>query len=659
EEQLAIQTISGLHPLESMDLIVVVLDATQLSRNLYLALQIIELGTPVVIALNMVDQLKESGLAIDAEMLAKELGVPVCPVSALKGTGIDGLKKAMDEVLVEPTSAKPGWLWKPTSPELVADIEAVGATAPEEWHRGSDDRRRAFAIWALFSLEEDDELSNVSDELRRAVSDRRALAEGEGRSIEEEVARGRYGWIDERVARVLSESKPERASWTDRLDRVLLHPAVGFAVFLALMTIVFQSLFAWADPVIGLIEGGVSFLGNNLRGWLPDNLLGEFVVDGLVAGVGSVLVFLPQILLLFFFVALMEDSGYMARVAFLMDRLMKAIGLHGRAFVPMLSGYACAVPAILATRTMERRRDRMLTMMVVPLMSCSARLPVYGLLIAALVPVGSGGSWTQGLLLVGMYLFSTLIALVAAFVLGRTIFKGKTVPLLLEMPPYRMPHWGTVRRAMWGKAGVFVKEAGTFIMVCTVAMWLLLTFPQEGGLDQDYGVLRQDAAVELVGDAPALELRLAELTAEESGDRLRHSYGGRLGRAVEPTIEPLGFDWRIGIGLIGAFAAREVFVSTMAVVYGLEDDTDENSTALRERIRAQEWPDGRKVYTPLVCLSLMVFFALACQCMSTLAVIKRETNSYRWPAFAFTYMTALAWLMSFFVYQGGLLLGYS
>ena len=657
EEQVAIQAIAGLDPLEEPDVIVVVVDATQLSRNLYLVLQVIELGAPVVVALNMMDQLRAQGHRIDVELLEAELGVPVCPLSASKGSGLEALTETIDAVLQDPSRGRPGWCWRPESTVLQEDIEAVGKHIPAAWQRGKQERRRAFALWALFSLEEEDELDDIPADLRQAVLERRELAEASGRSIEEEVVSGRYAWIDERVKRVLTTEEAELTTWTDRIDRVLLHPGLGFVLFLFLMALVFQSLFSWADPAIGWIESAVAWLGGTLESVLPDNLLTDFLVGGLVEGVGSVLVFLPQILILFFFVGVMEDTGYMARVAFLMDRIMKAIGLHGRAFVPMLSGYACAVPAIMATRTMERRRDRMLTMMVVPLMTCSARLPVYALLIAALVPVGSSGAWSQGLLMVGMYLFSTLIALAAAFVLGRTVFKGKQVPLLLEMPPYRMPHWPSVLRAMWEKAGVFIKEAGTFILVCTVAMWLLLTFPRQGELDIDYEAQRSEAREELQEDLDGLAQRLAVLDAEEAGDRLRHSYGGRLGRLIEPAIEPLGFDWKIGIGLIGAFAAREVFVSTMAVVYGLEGDTDESSSALRDRVRAQRWPDGRRVYTPLVCFSLMIFFALACQCMSTLAAIRRETDSYLWPAFAFGYMTALAWVMTLLVYQGGKFLG--
>jgi ferrous iron transport protein B len=297
----------------------------------------------------------------------------------------------------------------------------------------------------------------------------------------------------------------------------------------------------------------------------------------------------------------------------------------------------------MATRTMERQRDRLLTMLVVPLMTCSARLPVYGLLIAAMVPVTGSGPFTQGLLLAGMYLFSTVIALLAAAVLGRTVLKGPRVPLLLEMPPYRVPHWTSVVRMMWEKSSVFVKEAGTVILACTVAMWGLLSFP------------RHEHSTPV---ATPSEIRSAAPASQaEAAAALQQSYGGRLGRAIEPALAPLGFDWKIGIGLIGAFAAREVFVSTMAVVYGLAG-SDESSLALRERLRTETRPDGSRLFTPLVCLSLMVFFALSCQCMSTLAVVKRETRSWRWPSFLFAYMTVLAWIASFAVYQGGRVLGF-
>jgi ferrous iron transport protein B len=458
---------------------------------------------------------------------------------------------------------------------------------------------------------------------------------------------------------------------TDAVDRVLIHPLVGFLLFVLLMSVVFESLFTWSTPAIDFVNSAVTLVADGARAVLPEGLLRDFLTEGVINGVGAVLVFLPQILLLFLFISIMEDSGYMARAAFLMDRIMKAIGLTGRAFVPMISGFACAIPAIMATRTMERRRDRMLTMMVIPIMTCSARLPVYTLIIGALYPApGERGGTVAGffslqaLLMVGMYMFSTVLALVAAAVLGRTVFKGRSVPLLLELPPYRMPSPRSVLRMMWERSRLFVTEAGSVILVCTIALWVLLAFPRDTELSREYAA--EAAAVRAGGlsaeadlGGEALDEDVARLEAAERAARLRGSFGGRLGRLIEPAIAPLGFDWKIGVGLIGAFAAREVFVSTMGVVYGMGADTDETSAPLRERLHSERWPDGRRVYTPLVGLSLMVFFALAAQCMSTLAVVKRETRSWGWPVFLFSYMTALAWLASFATYQIGTSLGFA
>jgi len=628
EEQLAIQAVAGLHPLERPDLVVCVVDATQLVRNLYLALQLIELGLPLVLALNMSDRLASTGQKLDAAALERELGVPCVPIIAAKGQGLAELRREMARVLADPKRGRPGWRAEPIDPLLLSDLKAVEKELPATWVSGEVDRSRALALWALLSIDETDELAEIPAGLRDVVQRKRKLAAVSGRKLDEDIIRVRYDWLDARAKLFLRESSA-RTSLTDRIDRLLLHPALGFAIFLLLMTVVFQSLFAGADPLIRWIEGFFAWLGGAVASVLPAGLFSDLVQNGLIAGVGSVLVFLPQILLLFLFIGILEDTGYMARVAFLMDRVMKTLGLHGRAFVPMLSGYACAVPAILATRTMERQRDRLLTMLVVPLMTCSARLPVYGLLIAAMVPAQGSGPFTQGLLLAGMYLFSTVVALIAAAVLGRTVLKGPRVPFLLEMPPYRVPHWPSVLHMMWEKSSIFVKEAGTVILLCTVGMWALLSFP------------RADAA-----------------TPATAAQHLQQSFGGRLGHGIEPALEPLGFDWKIGVGLIGAFAAREVFVSTMAVVYGLEGDADPSSTALRERIRTETRPDGSRLFTPLVCLSLMVFFALSCQCMSTLAVVRRETATWRWPAFLFVYMTTLAWIASFVVYQGGKLLGF-
>ena len=660
EEQIALQAVAGFKPLDLPDLVVVVLDATQLTRNLYLALQVIEIGVPVVLALNMSDMALKSGSRVDAVALQKELGAPVVAVSALKGEGIEELRAAIDLTLREPERGQPGWRWRPDSPELEADIEAVAASFSPDWQALEPQRRRALALWALLSVDDLDELDGISAELRAAVEDRRKLAEANHREIDVEVIQGRYSWIDEHAESFLMTETATGPSRTERVDAVLLHPVTGFGIFLLILGTVFQSLFAWADPFIGFIESGFGWLADLTRSALSEGLFRDFLTEGLIAGVGSILVFLPQILLLFFFIGLMEASGYMARVAFLMDRLMNKLGLHGRAFVPMMSGFACAIPAILATRTMERRRDRFLTMIVVPLMTCSARLPVYTLIIGALFPPQEvlGFLPLQGLMMLSMYLFSTLTALAALAVLSRTLFKGPRVPLLLELPPYRLPHWKSVIRMMWQRSRLFLTEAGTVILACTIGLWILLSFPKSEEVVAEHDDLRAFAQAQL-DPGSTLDKQLASIDSLEAGAQLRASYAGRLGRAIEPTIEPLGFDWKLGIGLIGAFAAREVFVSTMGVVYGVGADVDEKSTTLREKMLNERNHQDEPVYTPLVGLSLMVFFALACQCMSTLAAVYRETHSRGWTFFLFAYMTGLAWIASFVVYQGGRLLGFS
>lgn len=662
EEQIAIRAIAGLHPSVLPDAVVVVADATQLARNLYLVLQVLETDIPCVVALNMIDVQRELGDEVDVAALERELGVPVVPCSARTGEGVQGVQAALERVLEDPHVGRTGLRWRPEGGELAEDTAIVAAEIPEAWHHGGTQRRDALAIWALLSLDEGDELADVPDALRLAVRARREIAADAGRSLEDEIIQGRYTWIDERMGGFLRTSDAPRNPRTDRLDRILLHPALGFTIFLGLMFVVFQSLFTWSDPAIGFVEGVIEGLQGYFGELLPASFLTDLFIEGILGGVGGVIVFLPQILLLFLFIGVMEDSGYMARVAFLMDRIMKSVGLHGRAFVPMLSGFACAIPAIMATRTMERRRDRMLTMMVVPFMTCAARLPVYTLLIAALYsPDGRFfGLPVQGLLMVAMYLFSTVVALLAAAVLGRTLFKGPHVPLILEMPPYRRPQLASVARLMWSRSKVFITEAGTVILACTIGMWLLLSFPKDAEAQAAFDAQR--APIEAAAESGELsaedsEAQLALLDYESEEAHQRQSYAGRLGRLIEPTIEPLGFDWKIGVGLLGAFAAREVFVSTMGVVYGMGGDVDEEDTGLRERLRSEKHEDGSPVYTPLVGLSLMVFFALAAQCMSTLAVVKRETHTYRWPVFLFVYMTALAWLASFFTYQGGQALG--
>jgi len=650
EEQIALSAMLGWSENPRPDLCVVVVDAGQLARNLYLVTQLLEFDVQVVVALNMIDEVADNPPNV-AE-LSRILGVPVVATDGRHGAGLTELDRAIATTLALPARS-PLRIQYPNA--LERELEQVAAALPSEW-RASPARARALALWALTSIETDDELQGIDPALRARCLAVRAAAGA--RDIDQEVIATRYAFVDAALPKLYTrlDSHPKKRKASERVDHVLLHPIFGFAIFVGLMLLMFQSLFSWSDPAIRLIEACTSQSANFVEAHVPESLLRDLVTRGVIGGVGNVVVFLPQILLLFFFIGILEDSGYMARVAFLMDRIMKALGLHGRAFVPMLSGFACAVPAILATRTMERQRDRLLTMLVVPLMTCSARLPVYTLIIGALFPPSRIFGWlpVQGLLMVAMYLFSTVITLISAGVLGRTAVKGRRIPLILELPPYRLPSLRGTLSMMWRRAVMFLREAGSGILLFTVLLWALLSFPRPAQHDQpspQTAAIHQQSSIEP-------QLQPTPSSAPKVGPTaIEQSYGGRLGKAIEPALRPLGFDWKIGVGLIGAFAAREVFVSTLGLVYGI-GDADENTTPLRDKIRQEQRADGTAAYSPLMGLSLMVFFALSCQCMSTLMVVYRETRSVRWPLFMFSYMTALAYVASLLVYQGGRLLGF-
>ncbi|HEX7843148.1 MAG TPA: ferrous iron transport protein B [Kofleriaceae bacterium] len=646
EEQIALDALIGLSGAPTPDAVIVCIDATQVARSAYLLLQCQELGARCVVALTMVDEAGTS--APSPRALASVLGCEVVAVTARTRTGIDDLCAAVDRALRAERRAI--WHWQPGRAAR-ARIDAIRDAFPTSWRSttrygtelpAADD---ALALWALTCIEpvtggpDDDELE-VPEALRDAVVSEPVLRD-------DEAVLARWAWLDREIPPLVS--RPPDRRLTQRIDHVLLHRTAGFAAFIGVMSVLFMSLFWWASPVMDAIDNLFKWSGAQLQGVLGEGIFSDFLVQGVIGGVGAVMVFLPQILLLFLFLGFLEDCGYLARVAYLMDRIMRSMNLHGRAFVPMLSGFACAVPALMATRTMERRRDRILTMMVVPLMTCSARLPVYTLVIGALIP---GSHWVQGLLMVGMYLFSVVTALIAAWVLSRTVkpLKAKRLPFVIELPPYRWPRLGGVVRMMWGKSSMFLREAGTVILACSIALWALLYFPRH----MPDGAPDYDAMAERAGSEDAR----ASLLAEKKAIQLENSYGGRIGHTIEPAIQPLGFDWKIGVGIVGAFAAREVFVSTLGIVYAVGDEADARSEPLRKALRDAKTKSGTQSYTPLVGLSLMIFFALACQCMSTLAVVRRETRSLRWPLFLFGYMTVLAWVVSFCVYQGGRLLGF-
>lgn len=652
EEEVAVDAILGVgQPPPSA--VIVAVDSTALARNLYLATQIIDAGVPVVLALTMTDEARASGIQIDHAALAERLGVAVVPIVAPRGEGIDDLLLAVEDALSQERATR---VPVPRDEVVERALAAVESRLAELQLGATDAARRALAEWTILSFDAEG-LMHLTPAARDAARDARRDAEADGVDLDRELVTQRYRRIDEIVAATVVESSPDRSRWTDRIDAVLTHPYAGTAIFLVVMAILFETLFAWSDPMIGVIEDVVSATQGAVGGLLPEGPFRGLVVDGVLGGVGNTIVFVPQIALLFVFITFLEDSGYLARVAFVIDRLMGGVGLHGKAFVPMLSGFACAIPAVLATRTMESRRDRLITMLAIPLTSCSARLPVYVLVTAAVFDPSSRvlGIFTTGsIVLLAMYTLSIVAALTAAAVLRRTVLRGPRPTLVLELPPYRVPMPRNIIRATWARVRRFLVDAGTIILAMTILLWALLSFPKDAEVETRYEALRAEVAYEVPPELQ--EERLGELAGEEAGEQLRYSLAGRLGRAVEPVLEPLGFDWRLGIGIIGAFAAREVFVSTLGVVFGISE-ADETSDPLRDRLRAATWPDGRPLLTPLSGMSLMVFFVLACQCMSTIAAVRRESGSWRWPLLLLGYMSALAYVASLLVYQVGKLVG--
>jgi ferrous iron transport protein B len=446
----------------------------------------------------------------------------------------------------------------------------------------------------------------------------------------------------------------------------------------------FQSIFTFAHYPMDAIQAVVDWLGGTVAKLIPPGEFNSLITDGVIAGVGAVVVFLPQILLLFFFIGLLEDTGYMARAAFLMDRLMSKVGLHGKSFIPMLSSFACAIPGIMATRTIESPKDRLVTILVAPLMSCSARLPVYALLIGACIPPIRvlGFFRLTGLTMLAMYLLGIVVALLMAWLFKKTLLKGETPMLIMELPPYKRPLVRVVARHMWDRSKVFLSRAGTVILGINILLWFLATYPKSSAAEAKYSEARAVAAAkidpaaktpkqvdqvvrELKANPTRTDLQtevlnsLDSLDEERSGEKLRNSFAGMMGRAIEPAIAPLGFDWKIGIGIVTSFAAREVFVSTMSTVYNVGSSEDEGSkTKLVETLRQQKHPDGSQVYTPLLAVTLMVFYVFAMQCASTVAIVRRETNSWKWPIFQWVYMGALAWGLAFITFHVGHWLGW-
>ncbi|MDQ2745793.1 MAG: ferrous iron transport protein B, partial [Acidobacteriota bacterium] len=475
----------------------------------------------------------------------------------------------------------------------------------------------------------------------------------------------RYNFISEVYQESVIPKPTEERHFSEKIDRILTHKFFGLVILVGILLVVFQAIFSWAALPMDLLAAGFGALGDFVRSSLPAGLLTDLLVDGVIAGVGGVLVFLPQILLLFLFISILEDTGYMARAAFLLDKLMSKVGLHGKAFLPLMSSFACAIPGIMATRTIESPKDRLATIMIAPFMSCSARLPVYALMIAAFFAGQTffGFISVGAVLMLAMYALGIITAVIVAWILKKTILKSPPPPFVMELPPYRLPNVRSVLQNMFNNGWQFIKRAGTVILAISIILWALTAFPRQFNDPTSPAVNVGQTAPGSSLDAPNDEAAQSEVdkkaAEEKEGLALRNSYAGKLGHAIEPVIRPLGFDWKIGVALIASFAAREVLVSTLSIIYNTGKDSDEQSAGLIQAIRDAKRDDGTTVWTPLTAVTLMVFFVLAMQCMSTVAVVRRETNSWSWTLFMVGYMTALAYAAAFLTFQGGRLLGFS
>lgn len=659
-------------------LILIVADASNLQRNLYYATQVIELGYPTFLALNMVDVARENGHEIDVAGLSKALGIPVFPMVASEDEGVKSLQDAIHQFAAQPGRHRV----IPREFNELPEVFGREAQSLESQLRSLfPQRERLASAEALLLLGDDKVLQSHRDLYPPVVVDSvtqsRARLEAAGVDWRSAAIEARYARVFAIAQHVTTETTPEGENFSDRLDRILTHRVWGLLIFVGLMALLFQGIFTFAKLPMDAIDASVQWVAGTVSAALGPGDLQDLVAKGIIKGVGAVVVFLPQICLLFLFIALLEDTGYMARAAFLMDRLMSKVGLHGKSFIPMLSSFACAIPGVMATRTIESPKDRLVTILVAPLMSCSARLPVYTVLIGACIPQTRilGFLGLPGLTLLGMYLLGIVGALSMAWLFKKTLLKGEPPPLILELPPYKRPVLKVVLRHMWDRSKLFLRRAGTVILGINILLWFLATYPRHAELDAAAearklalvqsaypGIKTFDEAATQIAkvqnDNGARDLvdRWDAISLTQSGEHLRHSFAGRIGQALEPLIRPLGFDWKIGIGIVASFAAREVFVSTMSVVYNIGeiDAGDQAGTAtLAEVMKKETRSDGSPVYTPLTGLTLMVFYVFALQCASTVAVVRRETNGWKWPLFQFAYMTGLAWILAFILYQSG------
>ncbi len=641
------------------DLILCVVDANNLPRNLFLVSQILDLHQPTVVAVNMMDVADRNGVEINLGRLSELLGVPVVGVQAKKRIGFDQLKLTLLSAL----DHQPDVEHDPFTDGLKQRIARLEEVCPD------DCKLKKFAVTRML-FDTDGFMTNqlknqVGDELIQTLKSEQSGMESEGQTIAESESFARYHWIQHHADSFISHVAPKRgSSLTDRLDRWLTHPVVGLLAAALVLITLFQLVFMAAEPASWLIDQFNQIASSAVNTWIPPGAFNSLLIDGLINGVGSVLIFLPQILLLFLVLAVLEDSGYLARAAFLMDRFLSRIGLSGISLFPLLSSFACAVPGIMATRVIKNERERLITILISPLMSCSARIPVYVLMIAAFVPDDrylGGLLGLRGLTMFAMYLVGIVTAVAVAWLLKQTILQTGTSSFVLELPSYKMPNLRNVWQRMFDGGWAFVRDAGTIIVVMTILVWAAGYFPRSDDrlpanlTNRREAIRQQIAQLENSGtesQLATLEAQRSELANEIDAYQLRHSYLGRSGQWIEPVVRPLGWDWRIGSAAIASFPAREVVISTMGVIFGLGSETDEESSSLRKTLETATWEGSdRKLFTLPVALSIMVFFALCAQCVSTLAVIRRETNSYRWPIFTFVYMTILAYLGALATFQ--------
>lgn len=617
---------------EHPDIIVVIVDAANLKRNLLFASQVIDLKFPTVVVLTMMDLARKKGIEIDVAGLERELGVPVIPVNPRKNKGIQQLKKTLVQLADTPGPINirnfvPGAFWGRGT------VQAIKEKLPQL----SDYK----ALHLAFNSKEIDIDPSVKKIVEDAIKD---IPLNKTLSQAEEIT-DRYARIKTIIQQTVVEPDPlQQTLFTDKLDNILLHRRWGYLILLSVLFLLFQSVFLIAQYPMDWIELGFAKLSAVLSGSLDDTWWSDLLINGAVAGLSGILVFVPQIMILFGLITLLEDTGYMARISFLSDRLMRSVGLNGKSVMPMISGFACAVPAIMSARSIENRKERLLTILITPLMSCSARLPVFTILIALVIPNNYllGFLSVQGLVMMGLYLLGLIMALVVSYVAKWFIRIKEKSFFILELPTYRSPRWGNVFQTMLNKARIFVFDAGKIIMIISLILWALSSFGPGNRMKevtQQYQQLKQQS-----GADPVL------LDRELHAAKLENSYAGILGKSIEPVISPLGFDWKIGIALITSFAAREVFVGTMATLYSVGDQ-DESSLRLRDKMKAAVREDGTSVYSLASGLSLMIFYVFAMQCMSTLAVVKRETKSWKWPVIQLFYMTGLAYMMSLIIYQ--------